>query len=202
MIKTSPMLDIRRTLEILPHAAAVHILEWRGECREVLYILDYTVDKNIEQIPLTAAMIDDTGSILKSMTFTLGQEKDFTARSGLPQKYLYEPGPAFQKAGGFNVMARKYNVTKLHPHTHLYTSAELIPGFPGRTFEIRDIFPAGIKKLPFSKANLAIRNFPGEVAALRKKLRLEDGGEDYVFACTLADESRVFIHGCKPLENL
>ena len=43
------------------------------------------------------------------------------------------------------------------------------------------------------KANLTIRNFPSSVAELRKRLKLKEGGDIYLFATTLADESKVLI---------
>jgi hypothetical protein len=51
------------------------------------------------------------------------------------------------------------------------------------------------------KANLTIRNFPSSVAELRKRLKLKEGGEDYLFATTLADESKVLIK-CKKVPSL
>jgi hypothetical protein len=48
------------------------------------------------------------------------------------------------------------------------------------------------------KANLTIRNFPSSVADLRKRLKLKEGGECYLFATTLSDESKVLIKCRKP----
>ena len=108
--------------------------------------------------------------------------------------YLYEPGPAFQKAGGFNVMAQKFGLKKLHRNTHLYTGAAPLPGFPGRSFEICGIYPVNKKELLLTQANLTLRNFPGDAESLRRKLGLKDGGENTLFACTLHDESKALIH--------
>ena len=47
------------------------------------------------------------------------------------------------------------------------------------------------------KANLAIRNFPSSVAELRKRLRLGDGGDVYLFATTMADGRKVLIRCSK-----
>ena len=98
------------------------------------------------------------------------------------------------KAGLFKTVANKYNVQKLHPSTHLYTSEELVPDFPGRSFEIKRVTKVQRKEIQdIEKANLSIRNFPGNVADLRKKLKLKDGGDTYIFACTLHDNSKVLI---------
>ena len=49
------------------------------------------------------------------------------------------------------------------------------------------------KDLAIAKANIAVRNFPLSVADLRKKLKLKDGGDTYIFATTLADSRHVLI---------
>jgi hypothetical protein len=49
------------------------------------------------------------------------------------------------------------------------------------------------KVLPDMKANLSNRNFPMPVADLKKKLGLKDGGATYLFACTLADDSKQLL---------
>ena len=118
----------------------------------------------------------------------------------MPKKYLFEPGPAFQKAGAFNAMAIRYGLEKLHPHTHLYTAQSLCPDFPGHAYEVSGIVPVDKKSLPIKKANLKLRNFPGTTETLRRKLGLEDGGEDYLFACTLADESKALLYARRILQ--
>ena len=91
-------------------------------------------------------------------------------------------------------MAKRYNVAKLHPSTHLYTSKELVENFPGRIFKINKVTKVQKKEISdIEKANLSIRNFPGNVAELKKKLKLKDGGDVYIFACTLNDNSKVLI---------
>ncbi|MCB1532707.1 MAG: class I SAM-dependent methyltransferase [Alphaproteobacteria bacterium] len=196
LIKTSPMLDIAQAIIDLGCVRAVHILEWRGDCKEVVYDLDFESPPASEDIPRICVSLDDEGAVLKRFEFSPSQEQA-RAETTLPQAFLYEPGPAFQKAGGFNAIAHRYSVQKLHEHTHLYTSEIYNPDFPGRAFEIIEILPVQHKALPLKKANLSIRNFPGDVASLRKKLKLQEGGDSYLFACTLADERKVLVHGRK-----
>jgi hypothetical protein len=123
-------------------------------------------------------------------------------RIAAPERYLFEPSPAFQKAGCFRTLAARHGFAQLHPNTHLYTGAAARFDFPGRAFEIVDVYPASAKKLPLRQANLAIRNFPSTVEILKKKLKLRDGGEDYLFACTLEDDRKALIHARKLKENL
>lgn len=199
MIKTSPMLDISDSIEKLGCVVGVHVVEYRGECKEVLYLLDMTGETPpAGEIPVTAAEIGPGGVAIRLFSFTAAEERAVATPYTLPQGYLYEPGPAFQKAGGFNAMAVRYGVSKLHPHTHLYTADAFYPDFPGRSFEICGIYPAKAGKIPLARANLALRNFPGDTETLRKGLKLKDGGEDYLFACTLLNEEKIIIHGVKP----
>ncbi|MCB1562035.1 MAG: SAM-dependent methyltransferase [Alphaproteobacteria bacterium] len=199
MLKTSPVLDITQALELLGCVQAVHILEWRGECREVVYIMggDRAKMHPLETIPITAVRLDDEGCVLSALTFTRKEEGKAHADYALPERYLYEPGPAFLKAGGFSLLATHYGLKKLHKHTHLYTAQALCTDFPGRIFEIAGRYPVQRKALPFSKAHLAVRNFPDGAESLKKKLGLKDGGEEFLFACTLADESKALLHGRK-----
>jgi hypothetical protein len=98
------------------------------------------------------------------------------------------------KAGLYKTVANRYNLQKLHPNTHLYTSEKKVENFPGRSFKVERVTKVQRKEIQdIDKANLSIRNFPGNVADLRKKLKLKDGGDTYIFACTLNDNSKVLI---------
>lgn len=193
LLKTSPMLDIDAAIQTLGCVQAVHTVEWRGECREILYILARGESVARNDIPITAARIDDEGFPAASFSFTRAQEEEAAVSYALPRRYLYEPGPAFMKAGGFNALAETYGAAKLHKNTHLYTSNSPLAGFPGRGFEILEILSAALKTLPFEKANLTLRNFPGDTAALRKKWGLAEGGDSYLFACVLADDRKAIL---------
>ncbi len=197
MVKASPMLDIASAVRKLAHVAAVHVVEWRGECREVLYILNAATDANFEYVPLTAVNIDDEGCAIAALRFTAGEENNAETAVGPLESYLFEPGPAFLKSGGFKTLALRFELRKLHPHTHLYTDAHDRPDFPGRRFQVLETIDIKSKPFPVSKANLAVRNFPADAAALKKRLKIKDGGEDYLFACTLHDESRTIIRAKK-----
>jgi len=199
MVKTSPMLDIGQGIKDLKWAIDIHVLEWNGECKEVVYVLDFLTEIDADDVAITAVSINDKGEILSKLSFTKAQEKACKAALALPKKFLYEPGPAFQKSGAFNLLAQKFSLQKLHPHTHLYTSDEAYSDFPGRLFKILECLAVNRKALNLSKANLSIRNFPGSVDILRKKLKIKEGGKDYLFACTLMDESKMLLHCQKHL---
>jgi hypothetical protein len=192
MIKTSPMLDIAQSLQELAFCKEIHIVEARGECKEVLYILDFSKTIAVTDIPITAVALDDEGRAIHSLRFTKSSESP--PQTSLPLRYLYEPGPAFQKSGGFGALASQFDVFKLHKNTHLYTSQVLRRDFPGRCFEILDVLPVDRKSLSgLKQLNLTLRNFPAQTEDLKKQLGLRDGGDDYAFACTLSDERKALI---------
>ncbi len=194
LIKTSPMLDIAQTIKDLECVQAVHVVEWRGDCKELLFILG----RSAPETPLiTAVSINDIGEVLSRLDFTLEEEKETKAALSMPLRYLYEPGPAFQKSGGFQVITKRFELQKLHQHTHLYTSDTLRTDFPGRCFEIIDQHPVRAEKIQLKQAHITTRNFPMSTADLRKKLKLKDGGKDYLFACTLLNETKTLIHAQK-----
>jgi hypothetical protein len=193
MLKTSPMLDIKAAIQSLGCVSAVYVVQWRGECKEVLYLMNAQERYDFEDVPITALEINDEGAPKNSFTYTQAQEQACKPHYALPQGYIYEPGPAFQKSGGFSCMAEQYGLSKLHPQTHLYTSDDLVGTFPGACYAVEDSVPVQAKALRIKKAELSLRNFPGEVLALRKKLNLGDGGPYRVFACKLLNEDNRLI---------
>lgn len=196
MIKASPVLDIAQGIGELGGASAVHVVEWQGACREVLYIIGEETH-TADAAPITAVSLDDSGHPESSLTFTRAEEQAAADPIAPPGLWLFEPSPAFMKAGCFKTLAARLGLARLHPQTHLYTGPADRPDFPGRSFRIEGIHPGTGKDLPVSRANLAVRNFPISADDLRKKLKLADGGDNYLFACTLAREKRVIIHARK-----
>ena len=105
------------------------------------------------------------------------------------------------KAGPFRLLAERYGFRKLHPDSHLYTSGRLVD-FPGRRFRVTGVSGFGKKELKavlhgVDKANLTVRNFPAAVADLRKRLKLREGGDVYLFATTLGNNEKVIVKGMK-----
>ena len=193
MIKCSPMLDITMACRQLQHVSSVHIVSVNNECKELLIILD---SGNFTGITTHCV------NILKDSTqiFSFTQDDEDTAETSYSSevgKYLYEPNASVQKAGSPKSLSSHYHVDKLHPNSHLYTSNEHIHNFPGRIFEVVEVLgfsKADIKSVQsLGKANITVRNFPESVQLLRKRLKLTDGGENYIFATTLNDDSKALI---------
>ena len=194
MIKCSPMLDITMACRQLGSVSSVHIISVNNECKELLIILN---SGNFTGITTHCVNILKDGG-MQTFSFTQ-EEEDFASTSYCNEvgKYLYEPNASIQKAGCPKSLGAHYHVDKLHPNSHLYTSIEHVHYFPGRTFEIVEVLgfsKADIKRVQsLGKANITVRNFPENVQLLRKRLKLADGGENYIFATTLKDSSKALI---------
>ena len=196
MVKLSPMLDLSLALKSLKHVQEVHIVSVNNECKELLLLL--RKDAVSSEIQIHCEQIINSCEH-QHYAFTLSEEH--TSECPLAEAvgaYLYEPNASILKAGAYRSLTQAYPVEKLHASSHLYTSAHFIEDFPGRRFKVEAVSGFGKKELKefmqgMEKANLTIRNFPSTVAELRKRLKLKEGGEDYLFATTLADESKVLI---------
>ena len=207
MVKLSPMLDLSLALKHLKYVREVHIVSTDNECKELLLVLQKeSASTDIPIRCVNSLGAADGSRIFQEFTFT--QEQERTSDCSLAKEvegYLYEPNASILKAGAYRSLTRTYPVKKLHASSHLYTSHQMIEDFPGRRFKVEAVSGFGKKELKdfllgMEKANLTIRNFPSSVADLRKRLKLKEGGEDYLFATTLADESKVIIK-CTRINN-
>lgn len=187
MIKASPFLDIDKGINDLGYVSAVHVVEWDGQCKEVLYVLSFEQRYAPEDVLITAVQIDDMGVVTAQLRFTRAQERAARIEYGQADGYIFEASPAFQKAGAFRLLGGRYGLKSLHPHTHLYYGAQAISDFPGKFYEIEDVLLPKASALAYSgikSADLAVRNYPASVADLRKKLKLKDGGRHRIYAVT------------------
>ena len=195
-VKLSPMLDIAQALHTLKHVQEAHGVSVANECKELLLVLSREATLPAERVPLHCANLQ---SGQPAFTFTRQAEQASPCPlAPAVRAYLYEPNASLLKAGAFRSLTTIYKVEKLHPNSHLYTSDHLVPDFPGRKFRVEGCCGFGKKEVarllgPDRKANLTVRNFPATVAELRKRLRLSDGGDRYLFATTLADGQKVLI---------
>ena len=204
LIKLSPMLDMHSALNELKTVREIHIVSVNNECKELIIILRKGARDSQEgdkEITIACEQIVNNFPP-QHFSFTLSEEKSSACQ--IAEKignYIYEPGAALLKAGPYRLLATRFGVEKLHPNSHLYTSEKFID-FPGRCFQVVGYSGFGKKELKvfmkdIDKANLTVRNFPTTVAELRKKLKLKEGGELYIFATTLANGEKVLIKGVK-----
>ena len=208
IIKLSPMLDWHRAVSELSHVREVHIISVNNECKELLLVLSA---RNMGEMEASSAdrEVKHAGSLriycVNDAQSFVCEESDMEASSVKiapstleEMQYLYEPNASLMKAGCFSVLSERYGARMLSKNSHLFVSQAPIEAFPGRSFRIIAVSSFNKKELKrhlsgITKANIATRNFPLSVAELRKRLKLKDGGETYIFATTLSDESHVLV---------
>lgn len=194
IIKLSPMLDWHRAISELNHVREVHIISVNNECKELLLVLSA---RNMGENLRIYCINDAQSFVCDELDMESSQVK--IAPSTLEEmQYLYEPNASLMKAGCFGVLSGRYDARMLSKNSHLFVSQAPIEAFPGRSFRIIAVSSFNKKELKrhlsgITKANIATRNFPLSVAELRKRLKLKDGGETYIFATTLSDESHVLV---------
>ena len=194
IIKLSPMLDWHRAISELSHVREVHIISVNNECKELLLVLSA---RNMGENLRIYCINDAQSFVCDELDMESSQVK--IAPSTLEEMlYLYEPNASLMKAGCFGVLSGRYDARMLSKNSHLFVSQAPIEAFPGRSFRIIAVSSFNKKELKrhlsgITKANIATRNFPLSVAELRKRLKLKDGGETYIFATTLSDESHVLV---------
>jgi hypothetical protein len=189
LIKTSPILDIAAGFTELKNVKEIHVIAVDNEVKELLWILS----KNISDAVLIKTA-NQTKLGIEHFDFRLDLESKTTYH--LPKRYLYEPNSAIMKSGGFGFVCNQFEVFKLHQHSHLYTSDDLIE-FPGRIFEIKlclDYSKNVIKKyVEKTTANVTIRNFPESVDFIRKKWSIKEGGTNYYFFTTDLNQCKIAL---------
>lgn len=208
IIKLSPMLDWHRAISELSHVREVHVISVNNECKELLLVLSA---RNMGDMEASSAdgEVKHAGNLriycVNDAQSFVCDELDMESspvRIAPPVleeiQYLYEPNASLMKAGCFGVLSDRYDARMLSKNSHLFVSQAPIEAFPGRSFRIIAISSFNKKELKrhlsgITKANIATRNFPLSVAELRKRLKLKDGGETYIFATTLSDESHVLV---------
>jgi 16S rRNA G966 N2-methylase RsmD len=204
LLKASPMLDIDLAISDLGNVSQVYVVAVENEVKEVLFhiqnknagrVLNPASVENTDKVVLNA--INLTKSYSTTLSFTKSEEKNASIKLGLPKQYLYEPNAAIMKSGAFRFIAQHFDLQKIAPHSHLYTSLELAENFQGRIFKIIAVCKLDKKEiskhLTDKKANITIRNFPLTVQQIRDKLKLSDGGNVYLFATTDSQNQKIVI---------
>jgi hypothetical protein len=192
IIKTAPLLDIQSAIKELKQVSEIHVISIKNECKELLILID---NKQVTDDPIiTCALLGDDN---KTYCFRLSEEKEFQIDKYFePLKYIYEPDAALLKAGCFKLITRDFSMNKIHQHTHLYTSTELQIAFPGRKFILKKAWIYGrfIKEHQLKKANIICRNFSLSPEEIKKKLKIYDGGDEYLLFCTGPQNERLVLN--------
>lgn len=189
LIKTAPILDLHAGLLELKNVAQIHIVAVDNEVKELLW----KIEKNFNESPeiITINLEKEKQTITK-----IESTKSYFASYSLPKKYLYEPNASLMKSGGFEAVSELFAIGKLHQHSHLYTSDELID-FPGRKFQIDVIIPFQKKEISQfiqgKKMNVSTRNFPIKPEEIKKKYKILDGGIIFAFFTTNLNNEKIVL---------
>ncbi len=178
IVKASPMLDIAAVRKQLPDVSEIQILSVKNECKEIVCVCRFGGERG--PVMVKALNFESDTEEPQLLEFVYGEEMPcenyLTDVAELSEGgYIYEPNASIMKSGGYAWLNRSYALTKLHPNTHLYYSAEGYEQFPGRRFEIERVMKPGgaeAKQLQNSEMNIATRNYPLTAEQLAKKLKI------------------------------
>lgn len=205
IVKLSPMLDWHKAIaDLQATVREVHIVSVGGECKELLLVMSRHVEKATS---IVCADLDASGAKRTLFSYTLGEEEKPhrvpPASPSAPFTHLFEPNASVMKAGCFALLASRYGVMPVSHNSHLFLAGECVKSFPGRAFSVVSTTTMNKRELRqtlagIDRANIAVRNFPLTAAELRKRLKLKDGGDTYIFATTTADDSHILFicHKC------
>ena len=188
IIKLSPMLDWQKAVSDVGNVSEVHIVSVGNECKELLLVVERKASN------LKVFCVND-GQVF---SYTSNDETGSFCQAPSSPQYLYEPNASVMKAGCFQLIAQRFGISQPDKNSHLFLSEQIIPDFPGRGFAIERICTMNKRELKtglagITQANIAVRNFPLSVADLRKRLKLKDGGDVYIFATTSAEKGHLLL---------
>lgn len=198
MLKLSPMLDWHKAVDDLQGTVReVHIVSVGGECKELLLVLSTVVESELKVYCADLSTASDTSSLF---VYTPGSSAPVVNSKLKTQnsKFVHEPNASIMKAGCFDELALAYGVSPVSRNSHLFLSDEPVEDFPGRSFVVECVTTMNKGELRkalvgIEKANIATRNFPLTVAELRKRLKIKDGGDVYIFATTTAEGEHLLL---------
>ena len=219
LLKLSPMLDCRKAVSDLgeENVSEVHIVSVNNECKELLVVM---MAEETAEVKVVGVDIEVRGEKreVREITFEVfleGRGKRVEHSSTfyplpstlpkIPSTLLYEPNSSIMKIGCFDEIAERFGVCQVANNSHLFLSDHEVEDFPGRSFDIVATTTMNKRELKAAlagvkSANIAVRNFPLSVAELRKRLKLKDGGDTYIFATTDADNQHI-LYICKKTDK-
>lgn len=214
IVKLSPMLDWHKAVDDLGSAVSeVHIVSVDNECKELLLVMQSAEEGKSDGVKIVCVNNEEefvfrseddsivsnpstnSSSIVAPPLEGVGR---LLVNSSTESPFLYEPNASIMKAGCFSAIEQMFGVRQLERNSHLFVADTLIADFPGRKFRIRAVTTLNKKDIKkaldgIAKANISVRNFPMSVDQLRKRLKIKEGGSDYIFATTLMDKSHILL---------
>ena len=196
VVKLSPMLDWHKAVNDLQKVTEVHVVSVGNECKELLLVMEGNGHEHRDDRPLTIFCVND-GQVFTCSMDEMNEGVRIAERieQGM---FLYEPNASMMKVGCFGACATRYEVQAVARNSHLFVSDTLIEQFPGRIFRIMAVSAMNKRELKtvlqdIKKANVAVRNFPLKADELRKRLKLVDGGDIYLFGTTTEEDRHLVL---------
>ena len=200
MIKLSPMLDWRKAVEDLgkEYVEAVHIVSVDNECKELLLEVKRWKGEKVKELKVFCVNLLSDGSEERFEFDASSSRPSAHPFTSSPFHFLYEPNASLMKAGCFGLIADRYQMAQPDVNSHLFVSDKEVADFPGRCFIVDKVTTMNKRELKealagITKANIAVRNFPMSVPELRRRLKLQEGGDVYIFATTAANRGHLLL---------
>ncbi len=200
MVKLSPMLDWHAVVGQLRQVAEIHIVSVRGECKEIIAVMS-----NKGRASVKVVCVDDEKEFSFESSERHLQRIAVDVRMGM---ILLEPNASVMKSGEWGLICHRFGVEAIAENSHLFLydkECRCVPDgerksldFPGRMFEIIRLSSMNRRELKefladVGRANIAVRNFPMSVVELRRRLKIADGGDNYIFATTTEKGNHILI---------
>ncbi len=181
LIKLSPWLDLKSTIEKIHQITEIQIVAIKNEVKELLLICK----KGNHSNPIIKAVNLETAQPV--FEFNWKEEPLAISQFSKQKKFIYEPNSSILKSGAFKLAGEKFNLKKLHVNTHLYTSDELLDSFPGKVFEVLGEVKNPKKEIQRHSFHVISKNYPLSVEQIRKKYNLrESEDESLIFAQSIS----------------
>ena len=200
IIKASPMLDISKSILELQFVTDIWILGIKNSCKELLFSLDFSQNAEIKAVNIHAINFD---SIIRRTDFqhlSTPDSPDNHFATPSEGNILFEPNACIMKSGRTSQLLSLYpSLEKIDVSSHLFlvSDANQLSQLPGRCFTIDKVIPFKDKELKqlrvYKELNVATRNFKLTAEQLKSRLRVKDGGNNYLFGTTLHNGDMVLL---------
>lgn len=194
LIKASPALEISGLQSQLPALSEIIVVSVDGECKEVLLMLDRSHTAGAMPMVHAVCLGDKTFTIAAS---AVEPARELAERAG---DWLYEPDAAIIKARLTAELARSMNLSFLNRTVDYLTADHCVDAFPGRTFRVvvsrpfrQKSFRKELGELGVTRAAVQRRDFPLSVEELRKRYRIGESSEHYLFFTKNGDGDLVWL---------
>ena len=190
------MIDVTQSMrDLAPHLTDVWAVSVKNECKELFFEVDFGAECADVQIH---ALNFETGGTQEFAVDSAALAMEGSYGSPSAGQYLYEPNASVMKIGAFAALTRQFPIQQIAKNSHLYYSDDFVQDFHGRKFVIDSIIPFSGKEAKtvgkqHKQLNIATRNFRLSPDELKKRLKVRDGGDCYLFATTLANGEQVLL---------